>query len=108
MSLKDVYQQFLADPKSASLAPDVSLIYVTTTTRFDQSDAVLGHLSKQQKIVKTKAEQILSACEGPDSLCLDVELTLEFVSGGGSYLPAMDDNFLADRVVTFPTVLECF
>lgn len=104
MSLQDVYQGFLADPKSASLAPDMSLIYITTTTKFEQADSVLTHLSKQQTIVKKKSEQIISAIEAPDSLCLDVETTLEFVSGGGAYLPSLDDNFLADRVATFPTV----
>lgn len=104
MSLQTVYQGFLADPKSAPLAPDVSLIYITTTTRFDQAEAVVSHLSKQQKIVKKKSEDIISAVEGPDSLCVDVESTLEFVTGGGAYLPSLDDNFLADRVATFPTV----
>lgn len=104
MSLQDVYQRFLADPKSASVAPDISLIYITTTTRFDQADAVVTHLSRQQTVVKKKSEGILSAIEGPDSLCLDVETTLEFLTGGGAYLPSLDDNFLADRVATFPTV----
>ena len=104
MSLQDVYRRFLADPKSASLATDVSLIYIPTTTKFEEADNVLTHLSKQQKIVKKKSEEIISAIEGPDSLCLDCETTLEFLSGGGAYLPSLDDNFLADRVATFPTV----
>ncbi|RMJ24315.1 hypothetical protein PHISP_04823 [Aspergillus sp. HF37] len=104
MSLQDVYRRFLADPKSAALAPDISLLYVTTTTRFDQADAVLTHLSRQQKIVEKKSNEVISAIEGPGSLCLDVETTLEFLTGGGAYLPSMDDNFLADRVATFPTV----
>ncbi|BDD60187.1 hypothetical protein MPDQ_002790 [Monascus purpureus] len=104
MSLKKVYQQFLAEPKSAPLAPDVSLFYVTTATNFVQSDTVLNHLSKQARIVKKKSDKILDAVEGPDFLTLDVETTLEFISGGGAYLPSMDDNFLADHVVTFPTV----
>lgn len=106
MSLKKVYQQFLAEPKSAPLAPDVSLFYVTTATNFVQSDKVLNHLSKQARIVKKKSDKILDAVEGPDFLTLDVETTLEFVSGGGAYLPSIDDNFLADHVVTFPTVLQ--
>lgn len=104
MSLQDAYRRFLADPKSTSLAPDASLIYITTTTRVDQADAVIDHLTRQQRIVKKKSEEILSAVEGPDSLCLDIETTLEFVSGGGAYLPSLDDNFLADRVATFPMV----
>lgn len=104
MSLQDAYRRFLADPKSASLAPDIALIYITTTTRFDTADAVISHVTQQQRIVKKKSEEILTAIEGPDSLVLDVETTLEFVSGGGAYLPSLDDNFLADRVATFPTV----
>lgn len=102
--LKDVYQRFLANHRTAPLAADVSLIYVTSTTQFDKPDAVVTHLSRQAGVVKKKSEQIISAIEGTASLCLDVETTLEFVEGGGVYLPSLDDNFLADRVVTFPTV----
>ncbi|KAJ5114476.1 hypothetical protein NUU61_000235 [Penicillium alfredii] len=102
--LKDVYQRFLANPRSASLAADVSLIYVPSTIQIDKPDAVVQHLSRQASIVKKKSEQIISAIEGSDSLCLDIETTLEFIDGGGAYLPSLDDNFLADRVVTIPTV----
>lgn len=105
MSLKSVYQRFLADPKSPSLlAPDASLIYVPTTTKLEGPDAVLSHLSKQQKDLKTKAQDVLGVVEGADALCLDIETTLEFVASGGAYLPSLDDNFLTDRVATFPTV----
>lgn len=103
MSLQDLYQRFLADPKPASLAPDASLLYITTTTKFDQADAVISHLQKQRNVVK-KSESVINAIESAHSLCLDVETTLEFVSGGGAYLPSLDDNFLADRVATFPAV----
>lgn len=47
---------------------------------------------------------MLNCIESEDEICLDVETTLEFVTGGGAYLPGLDDNFLADRVVTFPIV----
>ncbi|XHG03333.1 hypothetical protein AWENTII_006644 [Aspergillus wentii] len=105
MSLKDLYQRFLADPRSVPVAADISLIYVTTTTRVDKADFVVNHLIKQQqKVVEKKSEKVIDVVEGPDSLCLDVETTLEFLSGGGAYLPSIDDNFLADRVVTFPTI----
>ncbi|RLM00716.1 hypothetical protein CFD26_107699 [Aspergillus turcosus] len=104
MSLKDLYQRFLANPKSVPLAANASLIYITTATQFDGADAIVGHLTKQETVVKKKAAEIIGAIEGSDSLCLDVEVTLEFVSGGGAYLPSLDDNFLADRVATFPTV----
>ncbi|RHZ57796.1 uncharacterized protein CDV56_106301 [Aspergillus thermomutatus] len=104
MSLKDVYQRFLANPKSVPLATNASLIYITTATQFDGADAIVSHLTKQETAVKKKAADIIGAIEGSDSLCLDVEVTLEFVSGGGAYLPSLDDNFLADRVAAFPTV----
>jgi len=106
MSLKDVYQRFLADHRQSTslLAADASLIYIPTTTKVEGRDAVLNHLTKQKNIVKTKAQDILGVIEGSDSLCLDVEATLEFDAGGGAYLPQLDDNFLTDRVATFPTV----
>ena len=104
MSLKDVYQRFLANPASAPLASNASLIYITTTTKLDGASAVVSHLTKQQRIVKTRSENVLDVIESANSLCLDIETTLEFVSGGGAYLPSLDDNFLADHVATFPTV----
>lgn len=102
--LKDSYQKFLATPRSAPLAPNVSLIYVTSTTKVEGADAVASHASRQSAIVKKKSEQVISAIESSDSLCLDIETTLEFLEGGGAWLPSLDDNFLADRVVTIPTV----
>ena len=106
MSVKSTYQAFLADQKSASLAPDASLIYVTTTTKLEGSDAILSHLSKQKSIVTTKSQDIIDAIQGPGSLFVDVETTLEFVSGGGAYLPSLDENFLFGHVVTFPMVIS--
>lgn len=102
--LQDVYQRFLASPRSAPLAADISLIYVTSTTQFDQPDAIITHLSRQASIVKKKSENVLSVVEGTRSLCLDIETTLQFLEGGGAWLPSIDDNFIIDRVVTFPTV----
>jgi hypothetical protein len=90
------------------LAANASLIYITTATQFDGADAIVSHLTKQETVVKKKAADIIGAIEGSDSLCLDVEVTLEFVSGGGAYLPSLDDNFLADRVAAFPTVCSQF
>jgi hypothetical protein len=104
MSLKAVYERFLADPNSAVLSPDVSLNYVTTTTAIQRADVVISHLSSQKRIVKRKSDKILNSIEGQGSLCLDVETTLEFVSGGGAYLPSLDETFLIDRLVTFPMI----
>ena len=104
MALKAVYERFLSTPTSAVLSPDVSLNYITTTTSITGSEQVIKHLNNQEKAVKKKGDKILSIVETPDTLVLDVETTLEFATGGGAYLPSLDDNFLADRVVTFPTV----
>lgn len=103
MSL-DVYRRFLTDYQSASLASDLSLSYIPTTTKIEGADAVRSHLSKQHRIVQTKAQNILSVVEGTQALCVDVETTLEFENGGGAYLPSLDDNFLTGRVASFPTV----
>ena len=35
---------------------------------------------------------------------MDVDTTIEFVLGGGTILPGLDDNFLADRTIYFPMV----
>ncbi|KUL86442.1 hypothetical protein ZTR_08135 [Talaromyces verruculosus] len=104
MALKAVYERFLSTPTSGVLSPDVSLNYITTTTAITGSEQVIKHLSNQEKAVKKKGDKILSIVETPDTLVLDVETTLEFATGGGAYLPSLDDNFLADRVVTFPTI----
>ncbi|KAI9374392.1 hypothetical protein BJX61DRAFT_498535 [Aspergillus egyptiacus] len=104
MSLKDVYQRFLADPKSAPLASDVSLIYITSTTEFNGAEAVLKHLTRQQHIIKINSQTALDAVQGSNSLCLDVETSVQFISGGGAYLPNLDETFLLDRTATFPTI----
>ncbi|KAF3391449.1 hypothetical protein F1880_007834 [Penicillium rolfsii] len=102
--LKDSYQRFLANPRNAPLAANASLIYVPTTTKVEGAGAIATHTSRQASIVKKNSERIINAIESSDALCLDMETTLEFVEGGGAYLPSLDDNFLADRVVTFPTI----
>ncbi|KAL2862040.1 hypothetical protein BJX68DRAFT_15878 [Aspergillus pseudodeflectus] len=104
MSLKDVYQRFLSDPRSAPLAPDVSLIYITSTTEFNGAEAVLKHLTKQQHIIKTNSQTVIDAVQGSNALSLDIETALQFVSGGGAYLPNLDETFLLDRVAKFPTI----
>ena len=103
---RDNYNKFLTNPRNpdVAVATNVSLFYVPTTTSFEGKDAIITHLSRQSGIVKKKAEQVINAIESYDSLILDIETTLEFVEGGGAYLPSLDDNFLADRIATFPTV----
>lgn len=103
MSLKDVYQKFLTSPSTASLASDVSLIYITSTTEINGADRVIKHLSRQQEL-KINSQTVLDAVQGSNALCLDIETSLQFLTGGGAYLPNLDETFLFDRVAKFPTV----
>lgn len=104
MSLKVIYDRFLADPASAALAQDVQLIYITTTTTVTGADAVRKHLATQKKIAEPKSHKILSVVEASDAVVLDVEWNIEFITGGGAYLPSLDENFLVGRIVKFPSV----
>jgi hypothetical protein len=104
MSLKAVYEKFLASPTPLSLSENASLHYITTLTSFAEAGSIIKHLEAQNKsVVKKKAENIVSAVEGNGSLALEVETTLEFISDGGAYLPGLD-NFVTDKIVTIPMV----
>lgn len=103
-TLRAVYQSYLANPDASAFASDGSLNYITTLTTLHKTDVIAKHLAAQQKSLKKKHENVLHAIESDDALCLEVETTLEFLSGGGMYLPGIDDNFLADQLVTFPVV----
>ena len=106
MALTATYQSFLATINSALLAKDATLNYVTTLTSINDNAAIVKHLAAQQKMLKKKTEKVINSIESSNALCLDVETTIEFVSGGGAYLPGLDDNFLADRIVTLPVVCK--
>ena len=108
MSLSTIYKNFLRSPTEGALAPDAALHYISTLSTFHDAAGVVKHLNKQQEILKKKKESILNTIEGNNSVCLEVETTLEFVNGGGAYLPGLDDNFLADRTVTLPIVSPSF
>ena len=103
-SLKGIYQDYLADPSASVLRDNASLNYITTLTTINTAAAIVKHNTAHQKVLKKKAERVLSCIESSDAVCMDIETTLEFVIGGGAYLPGLDDNFLADRTVTFPMV----
>ena len=104
MSLKTVYERFLASPNPLSLTESASINYIPTLKTFAQPASVIRHLEDQNKNeVRKKAEKIIAAVEAHNALSLDVETTLEFISGGGAYLPGLE-NFVTDRIVTFPTV----
>ena len=104
MSLKAIYERFLSSPNPLSLAESASLHYITTLKSFTQSGPIVRHLESQNKnVVRKKSEKIVSAVEGHDAIALEVDTTLEFTSGGGCYLPGLE-NFVTDRIVTLPVV----
>lgn len=104
MSLKAIYQRFLDNPNPISLSDNASLHYVTTLTSYHEPAGIIRHLETQsKKIVKTKSNNVISAVEGHDALAIEVETVLEFISGGGAYLPGLE-NFVVDKIATIPTV----
>ncbi|KAJ4287968.1 hypothetical protein N0V90_011983 [Kalmusia sp. IMI 367209] len=104
MTLSAKYKAFLASPSSGALADNASLHYITTLTTINDAPAIIKHLAVQEKLLKKKEQKVLSAIESVNGLCVDVETTIEFLAGGGAYLPGLDDNFVADRIVNLPLV----
>jgi hypothetical protein len=104
MTLQSTYKQFLSAPNAALLAESASLHYITTLVTYNGSSNVIKHLQSQTNQLKKKEENFLDAIESRDALAVEVETTVEFLTSGGPYLPGLDDNFLADRIVTFPIV----
>jgi hypothetical protein len=98
------YQQFLASPSSSLLADKASLHYVTTTTSVSGSTEIIKHLDLVRKQVKKKKEDTLNTVDAQTSAALEVDTCLEFLTSGGPYVPGLDDNFVADRVVDLPIV----
>lgn len=103
-TIKAIYETYLKNPSASALSDGATLHYITTLTTINTSAAIVRHNTAHQKVLQKKEEKVLSCIEGNDAVCLDIETTLEFITGGGAYLPGLDDNFLSDRVVTFPTV----
>lgn len=104
MSLQSAYKQFLAAPNSSLLATDASLHFITTLISVNGSSNIVKHLNGQQHQLQKKEETFLNIVEGTSSIAAEIHTTVEFKTSGGSYLPGLDDNFLADRTVTFPIV----
>jgi hypothetical protein len=104
MGLQTAYKQFLAAPNPDLLASNASLHYITTLVTVNGSSEIIRHLQSQDHELKKKEEKFLDVVEGTDSLAVEIHTTIEFQSGGGAYLLGLDDNFLADRIVTFPIV----
>lgn len=104
MALQSAYKQFLAAPNSSFLSSDASLHYITTLTSIKGSAEIIKYLNGQSHELKKNEEKFLDVVEGANNLAAEIHTTVEFVSGGGAYLPSLDDNFLADRIVTLPIV----
>lgn len=104
MSLKSIYQSYLANSSAAALSDNASLNYISTLTTINTAASIVKHNAAHQKLLKKKEQRVLDCIEGNNAITVDVETTLEFISGGGAYLPGLDDNFVSDRVVTFPMV----
>ena len=104
MALEQAYKAYLANPTAAALNDNASLHYIPTLTTLNTSAAIVKHNAAHARVLQKKEEKVLSRVEGSNALCVDVETTLKFLSGGGAYLPGMDDNFVADRTVIFPVV----
>lgn len=92
------YKQFLAAPSSSLLADTAALHYVTTTTTFSGPTQIIKHLNALQKQVTKKKEDILDIIDGGNVVVLEADTGLGFETGGGPYLPGLDDNFLSTRV----------
>ncbi len=104
MALQSVYQRFLTAPDASLLAPNASLYYITTLVTINGPTEIIKHLKNQAYHLSKKEQKVLSVVGGDNSLALEVHTTIEFGTGGGSYLPGLDDNFLTDRIVTLPMV----
>ncbi|KAG4035505.1 hypothetical protein MFRU_001g02740 [Monilinia fructicola] len=104
MSLQSAYKQFLAAPTPSLLATDASLHFITTLVSINGASNIVKHLNGQDYQLKKKQETFLNIVEGTTSIAAEIHTTIEFKTSGGSYLPGLDDNFLADRTVTFPII----
>ncbi|ESZ90315.1 hypothetical protein SBOR_9301 [Sclerotinia borealis F-4128] len=104
MSLQSAYKQFLSAPNPSLLADDASLHFITTLITVNGSSNIVKHLNGQEHQLKKKEESFLNIVEGSSSIAAEIHTTVEFKTSGGSYLPGLDDNFLADRTVTFPII----
>ncbi|KAI0450134.1 hypothetical protein F5B21DRAFT_446293 [Xylaria acuta] len=102
MALAAAYQQFLAAPSSSHLAENATLNYITTTTTFRGASDIVQHLNALRQQINKKKENVLSLVHGENAIAAEIETGLEFLTSGASYLPALDDNFLADRTVYVP------
>lgn len=104
MSLTEAYQRFLASPNPLNLTEDVSLHYIPTLKSFNEQGPIFRHLDNQNKnVVKTKATKTISSIESPNAIAIETETTLDFITGGGAYLPGME-SFVDGMKAVLPMV----
>ncbi len=104
MSLTAIYERFIASPNPISLADNASLHYIPTLTTHSGPGSIIRHLENQNKnVVKIRSAKPINAVEGQNAVAVEVETVLEFISGGGAYLPKLE-NFVADKMATLPIV----
>lgn len=105
MSLEQVYTRFLAAPRAEALDPSATFHYITTAVSINGPDKIIGQLQRENlKQLKKRVEKVLAAVASGNSLVLEVETEIEFLTSGANWLPGLDDNFLADHIVRFPVV----
>lgn len=102
MALLNHYHKFITSPHVSSLTEKSSLHLITSLVTIEGPSAITKHFQGDQ--LKFKDHKFLDFVEGPSSLAVIIETTLEFITGGGFYLPGLDDNFIADQNVTLPVV----
>lgn len=103
MALQSKYKSFAASPSAAALAPNASIHYVPTLVSLSGTAAIQRHFASQADQLQLK-HNFMNVVEGPSSISVEAETTINFNFGGGAFLPGLDENFTADRIVTLPTV----
>ena len=104
MSLTKLYSSFMDSPRAEHIHDDAALHYITTLTSISSGPSISSHLGREAKLYKKKEQKVLSSVESGNSLVVEVATTLEFLNGGGSFLPGLDDNFITGQVITAPVV----
>ena len=94
----------MSSPTSSVLSSSTASLHYVTTTLSVSGESIVKHLRNQQGQLEKKSEKVLSAFETADYLVLEMEVTMEFKTSGGHFLPGLDDNFVVDNIVTFPMV----
>ncbi|KAI5302700.1 hypothetical protein KEM55_000936 [Ascosphaera atra] len=92
MTIKSTYESFLNEPSRSSIADEAALNYITTATQIVGAENIHEHLAQlQETTVKKNEQKILNVVEGYCSLSLEVQTALEFIGGGGPYVPDAEE-----------------